>query len=136
MRIFEIMTSRVRTVAPSGNAEDAWQAMHKNGIRHLVVMDSSQVVGLLSEADLGGRSGGAVRAGAIVADLMAGDVVTVTPQETVRKVANVMRGRRIDCVPVVDCRRLVGVVTATDLLALLGRGVDRPLTPQRQAPHY
>jgi CBS domain-containing protein len=37
-----------------------------------------------------------------------------------------MRGRSIGCVPVVDRDRLVGIVTVSDLLEVLGRGIERP----------
>ena len=55
-------------------------------------------------------------------------VVTVEPTTTVRKAANLMRGRSIRCVVVTERGRVVGIVTVTDLLELLGRGSDRPVT--------
>ena len=41
---------------------------------------------------------------------MTQSVVTVQPDETIRKVANLMRGRTIGCVPVVKGQRLQGIV--------------------------
>jgi acetoin utilization protein AcuB len=93
-------------------------------------------VGVLSARDAGGRNGAAIRAHSSVADLMTHSVVTVSPDETIRKVANLMRGRTIGCVPVVQGQRLQGIVTVSDLLALLGRGVDRPAQPARRVLHY
>ncbi len=136
MRIFEVMTPAVHTVAPSCAAEEAWQSMHSRGVRHLIVKDGSQVVGVLSEADLGGRSGVALRRGAMVADLMERHITSVTRQDTVRKAANLMRGRFVGCLPVIEDEHLIGVVTVADLLAVLGRGVDRPIQPPRKAPHF
>ena len=52
--------------------------------------------------------------------------VTADRTDTVRVVANRMRGRSIGCVPVVDRERLIGIVTVSDLLEALGRGIDRP----------
>jgi CBS domain-containing protein len=64
-------------------------------------------------------------------------VATVGPDETIRRVANLMRGRTIGCVPVLDKKeRLVGIVTVSDLLELLGRGIDRPLQPARRGLHH
>jgi acetoin utilization protein AcuB len=136
MRIFEVMTPAVHTVAPSCAAEEAWQMMHGRGVRHLIVKDGSRVVGVVSEADLGGRSGAAVRRGAIVADLMEPHVTSVTRQDTIRKAANLMRGRIVGCLPVIEDDHLIGIVTVADLLAVLGRGVDRPIQPPRKAPHF
>jgi CBS domain-containing protein len=67
-----------------------------------------------------------------VADVMTRHVVTVRSNDTVRRVANVMRGRTIGSVPVVDGKRLVGIVTISDLLRALGRGIDRPAKPARR----
>jgi CBS domain-containing protein len=62
--------------------------------------------------------------------------VTIDPQETVRRAANVMRGRTIGCLPVIRGGRLVGIVTVSDLLELLGRGIDRPAKAERRGLHY
>jgi CBS domain-containing protein len=64
---------------------------------------------------------------------MTSQVVTVRVNDTIRSVANVMRGRTIGCVPVMDGKRLVGIVTVSDLLRLLGRGIERPAKPSRPA---
>ena len=131
MRIFEVMTEGVRTVPATMPAGDAWGLMRRNRIHHLVVTDSSGVVGVLSDRDAGGPRGGGVRAGHMVAELMTPHAVTIDWEETVRKAANLMQGRTIGCLPVTKQGRLVGIVTVSDLMQLLGRGVDRPGPRQR-----
>jgi CBS domain-containing protein len=100
--------------------------MEREGIRHLVVTEGKRLVGVLSERDLGGRHGGAVRRGRLVRDLMTAQVAVVTPATTLRQAANLMRGRLIGCLPVVENGRVVGIATATDVLDELGRGSSRP----------
>jgi CBS domain-containing protein len=51
--------------------------------------------------------------------------VTVEPTRTVRQAANLMRGRSIGCLVVVEAGRAIGIVTVSDLLELVGRGFDR-----------
>ena len=46
---------------------------------------------------------------------------------TVREAANLLRGRSIGCLPVFDGDQLAGIVTTSDLLELIGRGVERPV---------
>jgi acetoin utilization protein AcuB len=89
------------------------------------------VVGILSDRDTGSGAGADVRAHHTVADMMTSQVELVGPNDTIRSVANVMRGRTIGCVPVVENERLVGIVTVSDLLRLLGRGIERPIKPAR-----
>ncbi len=136
MRIFEIMSDDVLTVAPAIAASEAWRMMSEHNVRHLVVKDGSHVVGILSDGDAGGPHGAAVRTDATAGDLMNRHFATVTPQDTVRKAANLMRGRLTGCLPVVERGRLVGVVTVGSMLALLGHGVERPSHEARAALHH
>jgi CBS domain-containing protein len=141
MRIRDVMSEGVRTVAPTSTVEKAFEQMRIEGIRHLVVTDGGRLVGLLSERDAGGRRGAAVRQHRTVAELMTPQVVTVRPDATIRQTANLMRGRSIGSVVVVDGRRIAGIVTVSDLLALIGRGVERPVaattrwTLKHRTPH-
>jgi acetoin utilization protein AcuB len=129
MRIGDIMSTPVHQVHTHDDAAMAWELMHLHGVRHLVVSDSPGIVmGVISAEDLGGRAGVTVRIGRRVADLMSDHPVTVTPDATVREAANLMRGRHIGCLPVVSHGRLKGIITRTDLLDLLGRGAERPVT--------
>jgi len=136
MRLAEIMNKDVQTVPPTMPATDAWNLMRTKGIRHLVVMEGREIRGVLSQRDVGGRSGADLRGRSRVADLMTTSVVTAAPEDTVRRAANLMRGRTIGCVPVMARGRLAGIVTASDLLALLGRGIDRPARPDRRGLHH
>jgi acetoin utilization protein AcuB len=125
MRVQDVMTESVKTVSPATAAEDAWSLMRNNGIHHLVVTDGPRIVGLLSDRDIGGRRGAALRKNHAVGDLMTESVVTVEPTTTVRQAANLMRGRSIGCLVVTGSGRVKGIVTVTDLLELVGRGLDR-----------
>lgn len=126
MRVQDIMTDAVRTAFPAMPAEDAWQLMRQAAIHHLVVIDDSRLVGVVSDRDLGGVGGRALRKTKRVADVMTPQVVTVPPDTTVRKAANLMRGRAIGCLVVAVRDRVRGIVTVSDLLTLLGRGAERP----------
>jgi CBS domain-containing protein len=135
VRIFEVMTKEVETVAPTLIAAEAAERMRQNRIRHLVVKDGRTIVGVLSDRDVRGR-GAAQLTQQTVADLMTRSAVSIGPRDTVRAAANLMRGRTIGCLPVVERERLIGIVTVTDLLDLLGRGVDRSTQPERVSLHY
>jgi acetoin utilization protein AcuB len=124
MRLMEIMTTDVETASPGEDAERAFQRMRTHRIHHLVVMDGRQVVGVVSDRDLGGPRGKGVRDGRTVSELMSEQAVTASPTTSVRQAANLLRARTIGCLPVVENGRLAGIVTLTDLLELLGRGAQ------------
>jgi acetoin utilization protein AcuB len=131
MRIDEFMNIGVRTAKPGDLAETAWRQLQRDRIHHLVVMENGRVVGVLSDRDLGGPRGTARRRSSTVGQLMSPTVVSASPEMTLRQAANLMRGRSIGCLPVLRGKKtLVGIVTVTDILELLGRGNLRPATAQ------
>jgi CBS domain-containing protein len=123
MRLMDIMETKVDTVSPRASLEAALTRMKTRGIRHLVVTDDDRIVGVLSTRDIGRRPA----AMATVADVMTPRPVTAAPATTVRQAANLMRGRSLGCLPVVERGRLKGIVTVSDLLTLIGRGAERPM---------
>jgi acetoin utilization protein AcuB len=126
------MTKAVKTVPFTVSAQDALEAMRANRIRHLVVTDGGRVVGILSDRDLGGRRGAAARQSQTVAELMTAPVVTTEPTTTIRAAANLMRGRSIGSLVVVESGRTKGIVTVADLLTLVGRGLNRGVTTTKR----
>lgn len=120
------MRSDVVTIEAGEQAGAAWSMMRQRRIRHLMVTAGENLVGVLSERDLGGQHGARVRKGKKVGDLMSTNIVSAAPTMTLRQAANLMRGRLVGALPVVEDDRLIGIVTATDVLDELGRGFTRP----------
>ncbi|MGE5346594.1 MAG: CBS domain-containing protein, partial [Acidithiobacillales bacterium] len=54
MRVHDIMHTKVQTVDQEQNAESAFSLMRLNRIHHLIVTAGPEIVGVLSERDLGG----------------------------------------------------------------------------------
>lgn len=128
MRLKDFMSTQVETITAKETVSDAEAKMRLNRIRHLVVMSGKTIVGVISERNLSGMSE-YEKQGYLVEDVMEDQVVTASPDSTVRDAANLMRGRTIGSLPIVDDKgKLVGIITTTDLLTLLGQGVER-VTP-------
>jgi CBS domain-containing protein len=127
MRVVEVMSTPVWTVGMNDAADDAWELMRLYGTHHLVVVDrDGRVAGVVSTADLGGELGAPLRRGRRVEDLMTERVATVTPETPVRQAAILMRAHGVDYLPVLGDGELRGIVTARDLLELIGRATERP----------
>jgi acetoin utilization protein AcuB len=126
IRLRDVMKKSVESVSPRESAEAAWNQMRLRRIRHLVVLDGGRVVGVLSDRDLAGP--GSLRQVESVGDVMSASVVAGHPEMTLRQAANQLRGRSIGCLPVMEDDKLVGILTTTDLLELVGRGVERPMS--------
>jgi acetoin utilization protein AcuB len=122
MRVGEVMTRKVETVSPDESVEAALERMRNQRIRHLVVMRGKKLVGVVSDRDLG------LEKNRNVGDVMTAHAVSATSHMTIRKAANLLRGRSIGCLPVMDDGKLVGIMTTTDVLERIGRGVERPIS--------
>lgn len=127
MRLAEIMSSPVETIQAGESAETAWDRMQLKKIHHLVVLKQGQAVGVISARDLSGPRGVALRWAGTVDELMSARIVTATPETTVREAANLLRGRNIGCLPIIDGKKVIGIVTITDLIELVGRGLEKPV---------
>jgi CBS domain-containing protein len=96
-------------------------------MHHLVVMDNGGVVGIVSDRDLGGSRGEVLLETQRIRDVMSPKPVTAVPTMPLRRAANLLRGHTIGCLPIMDGRRLVGIVTISDLLEALGTAGERPV---------
>lgn len=142
MTVSEIMSAGVHTVRPGAPAATARERMRTKQIHHLLVMEGAQLLGVLSARDLA-RSGrrGHTAQKVLVADFMTPRVVTATPDTSVHRAANLMRGHSIGCLIVVNEGRAVGIVTLADLLDHVGgkrrhrRDTQTPPDLHYRVPH-
>jgi CBS domain-containing protein len=127
MRVRDLMSDHVATVTPHDSVEIADGVMAMGRIRHLPVLQGSEVVGILSQRDLFRSALGAAMAFGMqrpqeimraleVGDVMTTPPVTIGPEAAVQDAARAMAERRIGCLPVLENGRLVGILTDTDIL--------------------
>lgn len=135
MKLQDIMTRDVVTVDAGEPLQKARTLMSLHGIHHLVVVEGRKVAGIVTDDRV--RWGEAQDVG-YVQDVMLRQPVTAPPTTTVREAANLMRGRAVSVLPVVDHRDyLIGVVTISDFLDLIGKGTVKPEAkpPRRPVRH-
>lgn len=136
MRASRTMTRDVIVVPPELTLATAWRVMTREHIRHLPVVRAGALVGMLSDRDVLVR-GTMAKDGSLHVEphIVVGEAMTATPIATceastdVAELVRMMTEKKIDAIPVVKGLRLVGLVTATDLLSLLleDHGEPEPL---------
>jgi len=119
LSVRDVMSTELVTIRPAESARRAYEIMRDRRIRHLPVMEHNRLVGILSDRDLRPILLSPGLTGASVAELMSEALTTIAPDASVEDAASLLVVRKIGCLPVVEGDRLVGIVTETDLLAVL-----------------
>jgi CBS domain-containing protein len=126
----DIMTPDATTLGRNDSLQLAKDIMNLGRIRHFPVVEDGEVVGVVSQRDLYKASLGAVmkygekaqRAfleGIAVKEVMSDPPITIRPDAPVQEAARLMMEKKIGCLVVVEGKRLVGIVTETDMLRLV-----------------
>lgn len=102
------------TVGPDDMLSKARATMARYGVRHLPVVEGTRLVGILSDRDLPQHLGHFERTHVHVA--MTPNPTTVSADAGADTAARLMLDRRIRALPVVEGERVVGVLTASDIL--------------------
>jgi CBS domain-containing protein len=133
MRVADVMAGRVVTVGHDATVASAWSILQERKVRHLPVLDADRrLIGMLTEHDLRlvildrclrdePDGPGGTLAGLRVNEIMTWAVVTVGPAADVREAARLMHDHKLGALPVADEGRVVGMLTASDVIrAVLG----------------
>jgi len=140
----DIMTTPVVSVAPDTPVTEIAALLLNKRISGVPVLDKGRLVGLVSEGDLlrrheigtdrvkrsgswwlrmfsaGQSPAEYVKAhGRFARDVMTSEVVTITPDTPVSKIASLLESRGIKRVPVMHLKQLVGIVTRANLVQAL-----------------
>lgn len=139
MRVADLMATPLVTVGHDATVADAWSIMRARRVRHLPVLDADRrLIGMLTDHDLRlvilerclqEEPGQLARtlARLRVNEIMTWAVITVGPDTDVRDAARIMHDRKLGALPVADEGRVIGMLTATDVIrAVAGtRGESR-----------
>lgn len=108
--VSQLMSTRMKVVAADLAAKEVRQLMSKSKLHHLLVCDGPELLGVISDRDLGKTR--AKKAG----DLMTARPISVAPSTPLIPAVSTMINKRISCLPVTENGELKGVLTRTDLL--------------------
>jgi len=96
-------------------------------IRHLPILDDGELVGIISQRDMF-RSAAVTALGFVgdtqkaliktirIKEIMTEKVFTISPDATVKDAAHIMLDKKIGCLPVLEGKKLIGIITESDIL--------------------
>jgi CBS domain-containing protein len=119
----DVMTAPVFFVSPRDTIAYARNLMVKHKISRLLVMDEGRLTGMLTKKDIAYRllqgepEWRRRPVDQIPVEVFAsGKPTVVSPDTGIKKIAEILVSKNISCVPVVENRSVVGIVTKTDLM--------------------
>jgi len=117
MKIQSLMIKNPITIGPNASVGESIELMKANSIRHLpVVTSGKRMAGFLTLADLKQGLIPSMLGDVSLDDLMIKNPITVSPDDDIEFAAKLIYNHKIGGMPVVKAGRLVGIVTATDML--------------------
>lgn len=143
LKVKDIMTKDVVTVTKETTVMDLARIFSQRHLSSLPVLDQGgDLIGIVTETDLVEQDKNLhiptvisifdwviylesdkkfekelkKMTGRIVGDIYSGDVVTVTPDTSISDVADLLSSRKINALPVIEGKKLVGIVSRIDLI--------------------
>jgi acetoin utilization protein AcuB len=136
MHVEELMTSKVFTVNTHDMIDRVFFLIHYEKVRHLPVLEKGKVVGMVSDRDMYKALGPKSNSNAIetnasgtelhvipkkVQNIMRRGVISVSPETLASNAAALMAEHKIGALPVIKDDKLVGILSATDILRVFSK---------------
>jgi CBS domain-containing protein len=130
------MSRAPRSVPPDASVTQVAGMMRSEGIRHVLVMDGDQLVGVVSDRDVRGLLHLAdepmVSPESPVVRVMSEPPIAVDPETPLTEAVRTMLEHKIGAVVVLDGGRPVGILTRSDALEALLAAVERGPRPSHR----
>jgi len=137
-RVRDYMTTNLVTLTAEARLLDAALLIRRTGKRHVPIVNSEgKAVGIISDRDvarlapsvlspLGPDEYNQIFENTPITLAMTKDPITILPDAPARQAVNIMHSKKISSVLVTEAdNKLVGIITTTDLLALLNQLLSR-----------
>jgi CBS domain-containing protein len=148
LKVKDIMTTDVVTVTKETTVMELARLFSERHISSLPVLDQNgDLIGIVTETDLVEQDKSLhiptvisifdwviylesdkkfekelkKMTGGVVGDIYSNDIVTVSPESSISEVADLLSSRKITALPVVEGKKLVGIISRIDLIRSMAR---------------
>ena len=136
----DCMTKSPATVAPTDSLATVIELLRRRDIRAVPVIENEQLVGIVTDRDIRQVAPGYplfrsddeiehYRKTLKVTAAMTADPMTVAPSDAMVAAAKIFETYKINSLPVVEGKRLVGMLTVTDILKVFIEQNDQSEEP-------
>lgn len=119
MIVRHVMNRKVITAKPDITLREAAAVMSKLHIGSLVILKNDSIIGIITSTDiLKAVAEGKNVDITIAEEVMSKPVITIPPDKTIEDAVNLMLEHKIKKLPVVEGEKLIGIITASDIIAI------------------
>jgi len=128
-----VMSKQVVTAAPTDTVSGVAARMNEGSIGAVVLVEGEGLTGIFSERDLLTRvvAEGKDPAATEVGSVASREVITVAPGTSLRECADALRKHGVRHLPVVDGKRVVGIISARDFFQAVSGELERYIEQSR-----
>jgi len=131
IRVADWMTEAVLAVETFDSIAVARQLMSKHRVNQLPVLDNDNLVGIVTDRDIRDAYPTSMMIDR-AEEVMTHDVFIVRPETALATAVSLLRRHRIGSLPVVKDKKLVGIITRSDILDFVLNGPGRRPRPQKK----
>ncbi|ERI08518.1 CBS domain-containing protein [Aneurinibacillus aneurinilyticus] len=129
MRVKDLMTPGVITIAPATTIQEAETIMKEKNIRRLIVVEQEKAVGIIVHREMIiSLQSPTILKETPVEWIMTKNLITIQPDAPITEAIQTLRKHKINSLPVVEDDNLVGIITVVDLLHELTRRLEAETT--------
>jgi len=137
IKIKSIMKTDLLVLHPKASIRDAENMFKRYQIHHIPIAVNNKLVGIVSLGDM-------LMANRVVTkhrdkfpandyfkmdtvdEIMTHNPFTVNETDSITRALEIMKQKRINCLPVVASEKLVGIITSFDVINLLSKSIEAP----------
>ncbi len=120
----QIMKTDVVSIDETETVQDAAQQMVKSNIGCVIITRDGIPLGIFTESDFVRIAAKGIPLFSTLSGVMSTPLVVITPGKTLWEAADIMRKKDIHKLPVQDENKIVGIITASDLVQVCSIGSD------------
>ena len=120
----EIMNKSVTMIDKSYSLQQVAVSMKKSNIGCMIITDKTEPVGIVTERDFVDVAANGNPLFTRVGEVMSSPLITIDFEQTVWEASETMKEKGIHKLPVTQNKRIVGIITTTDIVRISSVGSD------------
>ena len=120
----QIMKTDVVSIDENATIQEAAQQMINSNIGCIIITKDSIPFGIFTESDFVRIAAKGNPLFSALSGVMSTPLVVISPEETLWEAADIMRKKDIHKLPIQDKNKIVGIITASDIVQICSIGSD------------